>query len=233
MLSESSNPPGPEPDLLGARSLRALAKTVDLTLIVLICWGLVAGEVVSSFFAVVGAFLALAILWDAAVPGRSVGKALFRLQVVSDDTLQPCSRLQAIGRNASFLFLPVLDWVFILFKDRRRVGDNLFSTVVLKDWQVSLLPPASQPDLIPDPSRQFFETVARFHDPIEAEIVRGRLEAEGIPAIAADANLIRVHSLMSAAVGGVKVQVPPEHLERAHAICRSIAEGKLELDDGE
>lgn len=115
MISEPSDSPQAVPAAsLGARSVRTLAKTLDLTLIFLVCRGLLLSDAVTSVFVAFGAFLLLAILWDAAIPGRSVGKALFRLQVVSDDTLRPCSRLQAIGRNASFTLLPILDWLFIL-----------------------------------------------------------------------------------------------------------------------
>ena len=230
MTSSVSRDPIPI-ESLGARSLRALAKMLDLTLIFLVCWALFAAKIVTSFFGIFGAFLLLAILWDAAIPGRSIGKVLFRLQVVSERTLRPCSALQAIGRNASFLFLPILDWGFILARDRRRVGDSLCSTAVLKDWKVSLLPDTSQATLDQTAAPRFFETVATFQDPIEAGLVRGRLEAEGIPAIVADANLISTHSLISNAIGGVKVQVPPEHLELAQAICEAIKNGELALDD--
>lgn len=96
---------------------------------------------------------------------------------------------------------------------------------------MSLLPHALQPTLAHAGPKRFFETVATFHDPIEAEVVRGRLEAEGIPAIVADSNLLQVHSVLSGAVGGARVQVPPEHLEQAAAICEAIKAGQLTLDD--
>jgi hypothetical protein len=71
--------------------------------------------------------------------------------------------------------------------------------------------------------------VARLLDPLEAEMVRGRLEAEGIPAIVADGQAAQV--LFKLAIGGVRVLVPEAYLERATDIVRADARGEYTIDD--
>lgn len=58
-------------------------------------------------------------------------------------------------------------------------------------------------------------TVARYSLPSEAQIYRGRLEAEGIPAFIADDHIVNMQWLYSDAIGGVRVQVPAPYEERA------------------
>jgi hypothetical protein len=61
-------------------------------------------------------------------------------------------------------------------------------------------------------------TIATFDFLPEAEIVRGRLLAEGIPCELADANLVQTDWLYAIAVGGIKVRVQECHAEQALAI---------------
>jgi hypothetical protein len=51
-----------------------------------------------------------------------------------------------------------------------------------------------------------------------AEIVRGRLLTEGIPCELADQHLVQTDWLYSIAVGGIKLQVRAEDVNRALAI---------------
>lgn len=60
--------------------------------------------------------------------------------------------------------------------------------------------------------------VAACARPVEAHLIRCRLEAEGLEAFVADEHIVSVQWLYSAAVGGVKVQVRARDLERARAI---------------
>ncbi len=50
-------------------------------------------------------------------------------------------------------------------------------------------------------------TVATVSQPLEAHVLKGKLEAEGIEAFLADENIVSMNFLYSNAVGGVKVQV--------------------------
>lgn len=57
--------------------------------------------------------------------------------------------------------------------------------------------------------------IASFATPVEAEILRMRLEAEGIRSVLADEGVVGVNWMLGNAVGGVKVLVSDADLERA------------------
>ena len=73
-----------------------------------------------------------------------------------------------------------------------------------------------------------FVTVASSLNSIALHILRARLEAEGIPAIVADANMAQSYSV---AVGGARVQVPSEFYEEARQIIADVNSGALALND--
>ena len=75
-------------------------------------------------------------------------------------------------------------------------------------------------------------TVARMYNPLEAEMLRGRLEAEGVPAMVADTQTAQVNPFYKLAIGGVRVMVPEAYLARAREIVRADARGDYALDDG-
>jgi len=78
-----------------------------------------------------------------------------------------------------------------------------------------------------------FVTVAQFLDPTDAHIVRSCLEAAGVPAIVADANMVQMHSLMSIAVGGVRIRVPENHVAEAKQVIEAFNRGDFALPDDE
>lgn len=61
-------------------------------------------------------------------------------------------------------------------------------------------------------------TVSSFSKPEEANLLRCRLEAAGIPAFVRDEFTIQMYWLYSNALGGVRVEVPAEHAAAAHEI---------------
>lgn len=73
-------------------------------------------------------------------------------------------------------------------------------------------------------------SVVAYTDPIEANILKARLAAEGIDAFVFDEHLIRMNWLYSNALGGAKVMVPEEQVGAAEAVIRAIAAGEYELD---
>lgn len=78
------------------------------------------------------------------------------------------------------------------------------------------------------------QTVATFTSPWEAQLAKAVLESEGIEAMIADENLIRLYWALSNAIGGVKVQVRPDDLERARthlASCQPLPEIYLVEDE--
>lgn len=76
-------------------------------------------------------------------------------------------------------------------------------------------------------------TVACFPDAIQAHLARGRLEAEGIPALVADEHYVSANWMMSNAIGGVKVQVSERMATRAADVLRQLDAGEFAIDDAE
>ncbi len=60
-----------------------------------------------------------------------------------------------------------------------------------------------------------FVTVAVFTLPHEYAVVRARMESEGILCFAKDESTVSAHPFYSNLVGGIKLQVPSEDVERA------------------
>ncbi len=63
--------------------------------------------------------------------------------------------------------------------------------------------------------------LASFSQPMDAYLLRARLEGSGITAYVRDENLITLDWLYSNAVGGVKVDVADEDYERARELLDS------------
>ena len=76
-----------------------------------------------------------------------------------------------------------------------------------------------------------FVTVASSLNSMTMHILRARLEAEGIPAILADANMAQSYSLVSVAVGGVRLQVPDKFVDEARQIIADVNLGALAMTD--
>jgi hypothetical protein len=67
------------------------------------------------------------------------------------------------------------------------------------------------------------------YNPIEANIVKARLEANGIPCFLTDENVGTIHPLYNLSAGGVKLNVFEKDIDRINAI---LAED-VELDEEE
>ncbi len=65
-------------------------------------------------------------------------------------------------------------------------------------------------------------TVATFNNPLEAHIICGRLESEGIECFLADENIVQANWLYANAVGGVKIRVRREDAAAAHHIVEGV-----------
>ena len=74
-----------------------------------------------------------------------------------------------------------------------------------------------------------FKTVAKFQYSAEAQIIKGRLEADGIRVFLADNITIDTDPLVSNAIGGIKLKVPSYQFEEAQTILESIQ--KYSIDD--
>lgn len=79
--------------------------------------------------------------------------------------------------------------------------------------------------------RDTFKTIARFQYSAEAQIIKGRLEAEGIQVFLADNLTIDTDPLVSNAIGGVKLKVLSNDALKAEDILKSIKKYSIN-DDG-
>ncbi len=77
-----------------------------------------------------------------------------------------------------------------------------------------------------------FKTIARFQYSTEAQIIKGRLESEGIKVFLSDHITIDTDPLVSNAIGGVKLKVLAEQEEDALLILDSIKKYSIN-DTGE
>lgn len=74
-------------------------------------------------------------------------------------------------------------------------------------------------------------TVATFPEAIEAHIYRNRLEADGIPSVIADENVVSNQPWHSIAYGGVKLRVRAQDQEKALALINEIRHGIIKETD--
>jgi hypothetical protein len=76
-----------------------------------------------------------------------------------------------------------------------------------------------------------FTTVAQLLSPTDAYLLAGCLQAAGIAAVVADANLIQANYLLAIAVGGVRILVPTAHATEATAVIAAFHRGDYSLAD--
>lgn len=76
-----------------------------------------------------------------------------------------------------------------------------------------------------------FYKIASFEFTADVQIIKGRLEAEGIPVFLRDENTLNSDPLISNAIGGVKLLVYEHDKERALAIYNEIRAYALD-DEG-
>ena len=76
-----------------------------------------------------------------------------------------------------------------------------------------------------------FVTIAKFTYSSEAQIVKGRLEADGIQVFLGDNFTVDTDPLVSNAIGGVKLKVYKEDEERARKVLSEIAQYSID-DEG-
>ncbi len=132
----------PEDTAKAGLLLRSIAKLVDFIIIA------VAMKAVPQ----VGYFAGLVylLIGDGLFDGRSLGKKIIRLRVVSTETGNPGTFRDSMVRNITFAFslllykIPLLGWIFVLLitvlefllvlgsEEGMRLGDDLASTKVVE-----------------------------------------------------------------------------------------------------
>jgi len=74
-------------------------------------------------------------------------------------------------------------------------------------------------------------TVTRVFNSLEAEMLRGCLVSEGIPATLGDAQTIQTDTLLTVALGGIRVMVPSSFAEAARQTVDAFERGELAIDE--
>ena len=74
-------------------------------------------------------------------------------------------------------------------------------------------------------------TLARYQFPEPANLLRGRLLADGIPAFVTNAHTTQALGYLRLAHGGVRVMVPAALEAEARAVISALDEGEYDLDD--
>ena len=90
---------------------------------------------------------------------------------------------------------------------------------------------ASESQADEEPPHGDLVTVTRVFNSLEAEMLRGCLEAEGIPAILGDAQTIQTDTLLTVALGGIRVMVPAPFADAARSTVESFERGELAIDE--
>ncbi|MGB5238386.1 MAG: DUF2007 domain-containing protein [Flavobacteriaceae bacterium] len=70
--------------------------------------------------------------------------------------------------------------------------------------------------------KQEFYTLGAFEYVADVQVIRAKLESEGIPVFLRDENTLNTDPLISSAIGGVKLQVYTTDKEKALAIYNKI-----------
>jgi hypothetical protein len=71
---------------------------------------------------------------------------------------------------------------------------------------------------------------ARYGFPVEAQLLRERLEAEGVPAWVVNANVAQTFGYLRDAVGGARVMIRPDDVAAAQRVLRKLDAGDYALD---
>lgn len=75
-----------------------------------------------------------------------------------------------------------------------------------------------------------FYTIGAFEYVADVQVIKGKLESEGIPVFLRDENTLNTDPLISSAIGGVKLQVHRRDKERALEIYNEIRSYALDTN---
>jgi hypothetical protein len=81
-----------------------------------------------------------------------------------------------------------------------------------------------------DPSLGDWQTLTTVFSPTEAYLLRGVLQAAGVPASVADAHLVQAHGLLAPAIP-VRVQVPALCVEQGNEVLVAFERGDYGLSE--
>ena len=77
------------------------------------------------------AVLVIYVMFKDGANGQSIGKRLLGIQVLEKHSGEPCSLPRSLIRNM-FYSMGIIDWIFALGKEQRRLGDQAAGTCVVR-----------------------------------------------------------------------------------------------------
>ena len=83
-----------------------------------------------------------------------------------------------------------------------------------------------------DPTLGDWKTLITVFSPTEAYLLRGVLQAAGVPASVADAHLVQAHGLLAPAIP-VRVQVPERCMDQGKDVLAAFERGDYGLSEDE
>lgn len=127
-----------KPDNLAGLGLRLVGKWIDSFISMFVMLPVVELAQFVGFSSDVAKILAFGcgaayyLFSDAMPNGQSVGKKLLGTAVIDERSYLACNLYQSLVRNITMPFLSILDWIFIFFGSRKRFGDMLAYTIVVR-----------------------------------------------------------------------------------------------------
>lgn len=89
-------------------------------------------------------------------------------------------------------------------------------------------PPAALPE---PPYLGDWVVVARYLSYTEVHLLRACLEAAGVPAAVADAQMVQTHALLTPAMRGASLKVPAACVAEARQVIAAFKRGEFQLDE--
>lgn len=77
------------------------------------------------------------------------------------------------------------------------------------------------------------QTIYSSNSPIDCYILKGRLESEGLKCFVFDEYFVWVHPFKAVTIGGVKLKMPEDQIERGLNVIRALNDSKLLDESGE
>ena len=90
---------------------------------------------------------------------------------------------------------------------------------------------ASESQADEEPPHGELVTVTRVFNSLEAEMLRGCLENEGIPVTLGDAQTVQTDTLLTVALGGIRVMVPAPFAASARLTVEAFERGALQIEE--
>ena len=118
-------------DLLASRGVRLYAKAIDIAFASIPLFISVAVDNNQLFgFSVL--FFILYIAFGDGINGQSIGKRIANIIVVKENTMKPCTLGISALRNSLLFLITKIDLLFMVRQTKKRLGDSLAGTLVVK-----------------------------------------------------------------------------------------------------